>query len=256
MTRTNGKHVRIYVDGYDMSGHARKVGPLGATFDAMPDAAFTDGSKNVLIGQGMVTAGPINAMFDNTAATGFHTVLSAQPTSPRVVTIAQGVGAAPVAGDPVFSWKLEQQAYQAEQGTGFVGVNLMTMPAAIGSGYYQPWGVLLHASGAETAANTATGIDDFGAATANGGIFVAQLLSSDGTVTLTAQDAATNSNGSFAAITGATTGSIDATVTPVASFVLLTEGSAVRRYLRWQLALGTATTATFVMALIRHYGLT
>jgi hypothetical protein len=110
----------------------------------------------------------------------------------------------------------------------------------------------LHASAAETGANTGTGIDDNGASSTLGGIFVYHLLSSDGTVTLTAQDATTNSNGSFSNITGATSGSIDATTTPQSGMIALGATSTVRRYLRWQLAFGTASTATFVMAFIRN----
>lgn len=253
MTRTNSKHTRIYVDGYDMSGHARSVGQLAWTYAATPAAAFTDAVRNVLIGQATISAGPINAMFDNTATTGFHTVLAAQPATPRVVTVAIGANAAPAQGNPVWCWKMEQSGYQSEQGDGFVVSNLATMPAAIGSGYSQPWGVLLHASGAETGANTAVGIDDFGAATSEGGIFFYHLLSSNGTVTLTAEDAATNTNPNFLPITGATSGLITAAVTPQSGFVLLTEGADVRQYLRWQLAFGGASTATFVAGIIRNY---
>lgn len=55
----------------------------------------------------------------------------------------------------------------------------------------------------------------------------------------------------FAALSGATSGSIDASVTPVSGMVALGVTAAVRRYTRWQLAFGTATTATFVCGLIR-----
>jgi hypothetical protein len=259
MARTNGKWTRVYVDGYDMSGHARSVGTLGWEHDASPEAAYADAVKNVLQGQAMVTAGPINAMFDNTAATGFHTALNAQPTAPRVVTVAIGVNALPAAGNPVFCWKMEQAGYTGEQGSGFVVSNLALTPAAIGSGYFQPWGVLLHAKSDATAAsgaNTAIGIDDFGAATSEGGIFFYHLFSSDGTVTLTAEDAETNTNPSFSLITGATSGSITAAVTPKSGFVLLAEGADVRQFLRWQIAFGDATTCNFAAGLIRHYATT
>jgi hypothetical protein len=78
------------------------------------------------------------------------------------------------------------------------------------------------------------------------------LFSSDGTVTLTAQEADTNSNGSFANITGATSGSITAAVAPKHGMVATSTTYAIKRYLRWQLAFGTASTATFLIGFSRR----
>jgi hypothetical protein len=119
-------------------------------------------------------------------------------------------------------------------------------------GYHNPFGLLVHANSAATAANTAVATIDNGAASALGGIFVYQLLSSDGTVTLSIDDAAANTgNADFAALSGATSGSIDASSAPVSGMVALATDAAVRRYIRWQAAFGTATTATFALAFIR-----
>lgn len=250
--RTHNKHTRVYVDGVDLSGYSRQVGALGWVFDAEPDAAFTDQCKNILIGKGDIQAGTINAFLDNDAA-GLFTLASASQGT-RNLLVAIGANAAPVAGDPVFAWKFEQTSYTVEQGSGFVAATIPMGGASYASTltYKKPWGVLLHPSGAETAANTAIGIDDNGASSALGGIFIYHLLSSNGTVTLTAQDAATNTNPSFAAITGATSGSITAAVTPQSGMIALGTTSAVRRYLRPQIAFGTATTATYVSAFIRN----
>jgi hypothetical protein len=250
MTRTHIKHSRVYVNGVDMSGYSRTFGPLGWMFGAEPDAALTDGAKNILIGQADIQAGTLNAFLDNDAAGLF----AAQAQTTRNLMIAIGANAAPVAGDPIFAWKFEDTGYTVDQGSGFVAANLPFGGASYASTltYKRPWGVLLHAKGTETAVNAAAGIDDVGAATALGGIFCYHLHSSDGTITLKAQDAATNSDGNFSDIASATSGSITAAVTPQSGMVALGTTSAVRRYLRWQIVLGTATTATFTLGFIRN----
>lgn len=251
MTRTHNKHTRAYINGVDVSGYTRSVGALEWMFDAEPDAAVTDEAKNILIGKGSVNAGGYSAFFENDAAGLYN--LANDGNGTMVFTAAIGANTAPAAGDPVFSWVFEQKSYSAEQGSGFVAVTVpLETSYAANLTYSKPWGVLLHAKGAETAVNSSTGIDDNGASTAKGGVFIYHLLSSDGTVTLKAQDAATNSDGSFADITGATSGSIDASVTPKSGMVSLGTTATVRRYLRWQLAFGAGTTATFVCAFIRN----
>lgn len=68
MTRTHNKHVRVYVNGVDMSGYSRTVGPLGWMFGAEPDAAMTDAVKNIIVGQADIQAGTLNAFLDNDTA--------------------------------------------------------------------------------------------------------------------------------------------------------------------------------------------
>lgn len=255
MTRTHLKHCRVYVDGVDISGYTRQFDALNWMFGAEPDTSLTDGVKNIIPGQGEITAGSINAFLDNDAAGLFALAgTGANDHGTRNVMISIGANAAPAAGNPFFAWKFEQTAYNAEQGAGFVAVNIPLGAPSYSSTltYKRPWGVILHPSGAETAVNASTGIDDVGAATALGGIFVYHILSSNGTATVKAQDAATNTDGSFADITGATSGSVDASSSPKHGMIALGTTSAVRRYLRWQIVLGTATTVTFTCGLIRN----
>lgn len=250
MTRTHIKHSRVYINGVDLSGYARTYGPLGWMFEAQPDAALTDEAKNILLGQGDIQAGALNAFLDNDAAGLFAN--KAQGT--QNLMIALGVNAAPAAGDPIFAWKFEDVGYKVEQGAGFVAANVPFGGASYSSTltYRKPWGFLLHAKAVRTAVNASTGVDDNGASSALGGIFVYHLFSSNGTVTLKAQHAATNSDGSFADLTGATSGSINASVTPQSGMVALSTTLAVNRYLRWQIVLGTATTCTFALGFIRN----
>lgn len=240
------------MNGVDVSGYTRAVGSLDWNFGAEPDAAVTDECKNILVGQGDIVAGGYSAFLDNDAA-GLFTLANAGTQTINYM-VAIGANAAPVAGNPVFAWKFEQSSYATEQGAGFVAVTVPFGGASYASTltYKRPWGVLLHASAAETAVNAAAGIDDIGASSALGGIFVYHLLSSNGTVTLTAQEASTNSDANFADITGATSGSIDASAAPKSGMIALGTTAAVKRYLRWQLAFGTASTATFVCAFIRN----
>lgn len=252
MTRTHNKHVRAYVDGVDLSGYSRQVGALSWMFGADPDAAFTDEVKNIVVGQCDIQAGTLNAFLDADAA-GLY-ALGSGGYGTRNLLVAIGANAAPVQGDHVFAWKFEQTSYSVEQGAGFVSATVPFGGASYASTltYKRPWGRLLHAKGTETDVNASTGIDDNGASSALGGVFVYHLFSSDGTVTLKVQDAATNADGFFADLSGATSGSIDASVSPAHGMVALGTTATVRRYLRWQLAFGTATGATFACAFIRN----
>lgn len=250
MTRTHLKHYRVYVNGVDLSGQSRTIGALSHSFGAEPDTSFTDEAKNIVMGQADIQAGTLSAFLENDAAALFAN----QAQTTRNLLVAIGANAAPVAGDNVFAWKFEDTGYMMEQGTGFVAATLPFGGASYASTltYKKPWGKLLHPKGTETEVNSSTGIDDNGASSALGGIFVYHLHSSDGTVTLKVQDAATNSDGSFSDLSGATSGSIDATSAPLSGMIALGVTATVRRYLRWQIVLGTATTATFTTAFIRN----
>jgi hypothetical protein len=250
MTRTHLKHCRVYVNGVDLPGYTRTFGPLAWMFGAEPDAALTDGSKNVLIGQADIQAGALNAFLDNDTAGLFAN--KAQGTKNLMVVI--GANAAPVAGNPIFAWEFEDTGYVLEQGGGFVAANVPFGGASYASKltYKRPWGVLLGPKATWTEASTAVGIDDNGASSALGGIFVYHLFSSDGTVTLKVQDAATNTDGNFADLSGATSGSITAAVTAQSGMIALGTTATVRRYLRPQIALGTATTLVAAFGFIRN----
>jgi hypothetical protein len=253
MGRTNSRFIRTYLDGYDLSGYSRSIGTVGYAFDNSPDAAYSDNVKNIVNGQAAVQVDPLNAFLAPSATVGFHELMAAG-SGLHTYTIAYGIRAEPTQGDIIFSMPMEQASYQAED----TAVNVSwggptSTNTMISLGYASPFGYLLHGNVAATGANTAVGIDDYGATPPElGGYFSYHLLSSNGTVTLTAQEADTNSNGSFGPITGATSGSITAAVAPKHGMVAIAKTYAVKRYLRWQLAFGDATTATFVMGFHRR----
>lgn len=249
--RTVTKHWRVYADGYDLSGYSRSIGPLGISFaEEGGDApALTDAVKGVLPGQGTVMVGTLNAIFDNTATSGLHAVMNA--VDQRDIMVAMGIRAAPAQGDPIFVAQSEQTAYVPEA-DGMMGV---TIPFGAGSArattmlFAKPFGVLLHAKGAETAVNSAVGVDDWGAQTTLGGYMMYHAFTSNGTATIKVQDASTNSDGSFGDLLSS--GVIDPSSSPLSGIVATATGATVKRYLRWQIVLGTATTVTFALGFVR-----
>jgi hypothetical protein len=116
--------------------------------------------------------------------------------------------------------------------------------------YDNPWGVLIHAYGAETAANaSATGsVDNLAATNDVGGYMMYQVFAGNGTATLSIDESADNVN--FTPLTDATTGVINCAVVS-AGIVQLATTADVKQYLRWQLAKGSATTVTFALAFVR-----
>jgi hypothetical protein len=215
---------------------------------------MSDAVEGALPGMPKITLGTLNAIFDNTATSGLHVVASGAGVD-RLVTVARGIRAAPAAGDPCFTCYAVQDNYLAteEGGAAFATIKFGQVAEDQVIAFAKAWGPLLHPKGTETAANTATGVDDLsvGTTSTNGGFFWWHLLSSDGTVTLKAQNAATNSDGSFSDITGATSGSITAAVSPKFGWSATAAGLTVTRYLRPQLALGTATTLVYVSGFVR-----
>lgn len=252
MTRTNEQHQRIYINGYDLSGDYRKIGNYGYKSDFPKDAAFSDGVMNGATGRTQVTLGSLNAFMSPNSGVGAYDLQKAGNVISDVM-IPIGILAAPVVGVPVWCWQMSQAGISVD-GKDLVGLNIEFPDSAFSSplNYKLPFGLLVHAKGAETGANTAVGTIDNGASSALGGVFAYQVFSSNGTFTLSIDDSATNANNAaFAALSGATSGSIDASVTPKSGFIQLSTSATVRRYLRWQLALGTATTVNFACAFIR-----
>jgi hypothetical protein len=257
---TVSKHWRKYIGGYDLSGYTSNIGPLTCTFEEGEFAPQNAELKGKWLGQ--VTAmspGALNGIFDNTAATGLHALMSSPGTS-KIVTVAIGIQAAPAMGDPVYCGEFDQLDYAVVTGTP-VAANIQfgnvaaTMDAL---NYETPWGNLLHANGAETGANSSTGYDGL-AQSLLGGYMVYHVLTAAGagdqTATIKVQHADANVDGSFADLvsSGVINCGSGGTAVPTAGIVALAKGATVKQYLRWQLALGTATSVTFVLSFVRSF---
>lgn len=250
--RTVGKWIRVYINGYRMSGYTSKIGPLNCEFTEQESVVLNDVVGGALIGQANISPGTLNGIFDNDAAGLFANDRASDVI--RQMMVAIGDRAEPAAGVPVFAGAFRQNKYQAV-GEGAVAATVEYAGWDVNASsllYSNPWGYLLHADAAETAVNTAIGIDDYGAATSFGGVMAYQSFAGNGTATLKVQDAATNTNPSFADLSGATTGSLDFS-NPAAGIVAIGTTATVRRYLRWQIVFGTATTVTFALAFLRNF---
>jgi hypothetical protein len=194
--------------------------------------------------------GTLNGLMDNTATSGIHAVMSGI-NSLRDVMLPVGIQTAPANNDPVFVGQFVQLSYTADPAANPVSLSVQfsqTSAIASNKGYAKPWGVLLHADAAATAANTATGLDQ-AAATTKGGYMMYQVFSGDGTATIKTQHATTNLDGSFSDLLSS--GVIDCS-SPISDVVALASTATVNRYIRWQIALGTASTVTFALAFVRN----
>ena len=252
--RTLDRWSRVYINGYDMSGYTRAIGPLSWVYPEVEIKALSDPVKGALMGQAEISPGALTGIFDNTATSGMHAVLNA-PGALRNVLVAIGIRAIPAEGDQVFMGSFQQASYDTAPSGDDIALTLgfdKTSPAQ-GMNYEQPWGRLLHANSAITGANIAAGIDDNGADSTAGGYMMYQILDYEGTgsAVITVEEASTNTNVNFAGLTGATSGSIAHTAMPCAGIVQCGTTAAVKRYLRWQVALTDLTSLTFVLAFVR-----
>lgn len=246
--RTVQRWARCYIDGYDMSGYARSLSPLVWTFDEADMTAIGDSVKGYLPDKVNLGVGTINTNLDTTATVGSHAVLSTSGVG-RHVMIAIGDRAEPVAGVPVYVGKFQQASYQAAEDGGAItaSVTFDDYDATARLSYDVPWGVLSHAKLARTAVNEAAGLDG-AAATSAGGYMAYQVFAGNGTATIKIQDSANNTD--WLDVSGLTTGVTDFS-SVAAGIVQLATTATIRRYTRWQIVLGTATTITFALALVR-----
>lgn len=257
--RTAARWTRVYVDGYDLSGVARTIGPLESTFDEAEMTSLADAVKTYLPNTPQLNVGTLNAVFDSTSVIGSVAMANITGTR-RVVSVVKGIRAEPAAGDPSFCGEFAQSAYNMV-GEGGVFVNIPFAGWAADSthrAYPVAWGKLLHTNVSVSAANSSgTGIiSDTGAATAFGGYMIyhitAATVGAGRTATIKVQASPDEVNGNYVDVPGCTTGVIDVSTAPIAGVIETTTNiTSVNKYLRWQIVLGTATTVTFVLAFMR-----
>ena len=254
---------RIYVNGYDLSGYSRNIGPLSKKYEDIVDDAITYSTKKHWIGQSSISPGTLNGMLDDTASSGLHAVMNSAGVTCDLLT-AIGKQAAPADGDIAFCGQFLHREYLAGEsgGLGSATINFGDGQYATSSlDYKDPWGRLLCAYAAKTAANTATGYDNYiQASTALGGWMMYQVFAAAGTGSITAtlkvQDADANENGSFGDLlsSGELSLGSDGTFTgPFSGVVALAKTATVKQYTRWQIAFGTATSVTCAIAFMRAY---
>jgi hypothetical protein len=253
--RTLPKFSRVYIDGYDVSGYSRDIGPLLWEFDAADlTAQMNDAAKGYLPNLCNISPGTLNGVMQSTTDSGVEISRIQAPGTTRDIMIPVGIRAAPMIGDPVFCCKSSHNGFHVVENGG-----AMTITAEFGAwdasdptAYPIPWGVLLHANGADTDVNAGTtDTVDNAVQTTAGGYMAYQILGGDITGTVRVQHSATNVNGDFILLPGCTT-TIDGAA-PSAGTVrtTVTTGDTVERYIRWQITVTTGTTLTFALAFVR-----
>ena len=256
--RTVQKHIRFYMDGYELGAYSKSLGVAGWSFDESEQTAFGDAAKGYLPDISNITLGPLNGVFDSTATSGLHVVASSVE-SERIITVAIGDRATPVAGVPVFCAQLVQLGYHGVEEGGAITANIPFGPREGASliDYDRPWGKLLLPNTAKTAANSSgTGVVSYtGASTALGGYMVYHVFAASSaghTATIKVQHSADEVDGNYADLGGCTTGVIDVGTAPISGIKATTAvTTTVETYLRWQITLGTATSVTFALSFIR-----
>ncbi len=224
MAKQAGMGDRLLVDGYDLSGDIGSVQRVAGGPVALD---LTDITQSGYDREGGLRDGGIDftAWFDD-AANAAHPVLSALPTTDRVVTYCRGYGL----GSPAASCVAKQISYDPTRGAdGQLSIAVNTQA----NGYGLDWGVQL-TPGMRTDTGAASGASiDGGASSAFGAQFFLHVIAFTGTsVTVKIEDSADNSawadlsGASFTAATGRTSQRIAVTGT-------------VRRYIR------VTTTGTF-----------
>jgi hypothetical protein len=264
--RTVNKFTRVYVNGNDLSGYARTVGPLSVSFAEGPDDPMNAEVVGTWLGQPTVNPGTINALFTN--GPDWHSIFTYPPYlgAQHDLLVALGIQAAPTFGDPVFMGEFRQDDYLTTPADTPVAVTIKFSPSS-GTGatstYVNPWGVLVHPNATENAVNTADGFLNSAAATSDGGYMAYQIGAAAGSgliqATIKVCDGATAATCTHDLLsTGVLNlGSGGVFSGNVGGIVGLTKTAAVDKYLRWQVVFGAGgnacTSITFVLGFSRTW---
>lgn len=164
--KTNARWYRLIVDGVDLSGDSRQAGSFGKTFQVDEQHGWSDGVVNFSLGKPTISLEGYQAVFNNTAATGSHTELSA--IEEYIVSLPIGIRAAPAVGDPAFLASFEQMSY-VMQGQDAVLVDVGFVKSLTDIDHENCFGVVL-AAGASLSDTTDGDSVDNGASSANGAL--------------------------------------------------------------------------------------
>mgnify|MGYP005824702145 CR=1 FL=1 len=235
MAKVTGLNVRLYVEGYDLSGDANSLAGMGYT-NQLLDVTTLDVSANKRIVGSVDSELSVDAWFDN-AASRQHAVMTSNsgkmPSADQNVLVPLGSAV----GDPCVGLLSKQGNYTT---TNAPGSAIAVNAAYSASGSAVEFGQMLTAfDDTHSSAGSGTVVDS-GAASTNGGAGYLQVLSvASGSVTVNLQES-TSSGGSYANFM--TFSTVAAAAAPTSE--RLTMSGNVARYLR------VTTTGTFSNAVI------
>jgi len=231
LAKVNGLNVRLYVEGYDLSGDANALSGLGYTSELLDVTTLDVEAKKRIVGIADAEIS-VDAFFDP-ASSRSHAVWTSnsgkQPTADQEVLVPMGSAV----GDPCVGLVSKQGTYSTTRSPGSAISASVTYTTSDGSGL--DFGTMLTAhDDTHSSAGSGTVVDG-GAATSNGGAGYLQVLSvASGSVTVNLQES-TSSGGSYSNFM---TFSTVATAGAPTSERLTMEGT-VQRYIK------VTTTGTF-----------
>jgi hypothetical protein len=224
-TKLAGDHVRVLIDGYELTGDSNWV-HISDTYDMHDVTAFGHAAHNFLPGQYKSVLE--HSGYLNPLAGGSHPALKDQAIDNGAISVYLGQNAAPVVGDPVYTLRALQGKYQSQVEPGKI-VPFAAAFASSGS-HGGMWGVALAVG--TTFTNTANGTTvDNGAATTKGAVAALHIL----------QAAATDTY--VITLEGSTTGAFAGEQTTLTTFSLNAStlggdrrhiSGTIPRYTRWR----------------------
>jgi hypothetical protein len=194
MAKVNGLNVRLYVEGYDLSGDANALNGLGYTNELLDVTTLDVSAKKRIVGIADAEVS-VDAFFDP-ASSKQHAVWTSnsgkQPSADQDVLVPMGSSV----GDPCVGLVSKQGTYTTTRSPGSAISANATYTTSDGAGL--EFGVMLTAhDDTHSSAGSGTVLDG-GAATSNGGIGYLQVFSvASGSVTVNLQES-TSSGGSYA----------------------------------------------------------
>lgn len=195
--KTHGRHMRLYIDGLDISGDMRSIGSFGMSFEEVDMHCVPDGVIYYQLGEARQFIDGFQAVLSNIATTGSHEEL--KTLEEYIIMLPIGIKGAPTSpsagdvGDPCFCAVLQQSSILTEMSgpvlisASFNGPSPIIGASMIGTSanwLQKVWGHLLYAKTQVAATTTGNYIDDTGAAGASyGGVGFLQVFEAETTGT-------------------------------------------------------------------------
>jgi hypothetical protein len=177
--RSLSRWVRVFVDGYNLSGYGRSIGPLAVAFDTADlTAQMSDTVKGYLFGAPSITPGTFNGVMQSTTDSGTEISKIQTAGVSRDILVAIGDRAAPVAGNPAFVCKSTHSGFQVVEDGGAIAVNadFGEWDASDIPNYSSPWGIMLTAEYDSFDETLSGSVINTGLDTSLGGFFMYQVL--------------------------------------------------------------------------------